>query len=186
MNIKIFQNYSKDLISTIQALDYEKISTLVLWCQETFKTGNQVFICGNGGSAANAMHIANDLIYGANPKKGLNVEALSANAAILTCLANDTGYENIFAQQLIAKANHGDVLIVLSGSGNSANILKAMSTGAELGLKTCAIVGFDGGKAKTMADLCLHANVSDMQVAEDIQVIVGHMIMKGLKEGLSS
>lgn len=186
MNIKIFQNYSEDLINTIQALDYETISTLVLWCQQTFNTGNQVFICGNGGSAANAMHIANDLIYGANPKKGLDVEALSANAAILTCLANDTGYENIFAQQLIAKAKRGDVLIALSGSGNSPNILKAINTSAELGLKTCAIVGFDGGKAKGIADLCLHSNISDMQVAEDIQIIVGHMIMKALKESLLS
>ena len=98
------------------------------------RNGNKIMFCGNGGSAGNAIHLANDFIYGAGLGygKGLRVEALSANPAVLTCLANDIGYENIFSEQIRVKGNVGDVLIVLSGSGNSPNILKVLETGNAL------------------------------------------------------
>lgn len=145
-----------------------------------------IYLCGNGGSAANAMHIANDLTFGANPSKGFNVEALSANASILTCLANDIGYENIFSHQLAAKGRPGDVLIVLSGSGNSPNILRALEQARQLAMVTCAIVGFDGGKVKNMADIVIHSSIHDMQLSENVQVIVGHMLMKALAKDSAS
>tara|TARA_Y100000589_G_C27174309_1_gene638051 strand:+ start:821 stop:1468 length:648 start_codon:yes stop_codon:yes gene_type:complete len=147
---------------------------------------NNVFICGNGGSAANASHLANDFNYGIGSAKqgkqipGMKVEALGSNIAITTCLANDIGYQNIYSNQLLVKGNKNDLLIALSGSGNSPNILNAIETGNQLGIKTFAILGFDGGKAKDLARFPIHFNINDMQISEDIQLLVGHICMQWL------
>ena len=141
-----------------------------------------IYLCGNGGSAANAMHIAHDLIYGAGVKNngGIRVEALTANSAVLTCLANDIGYESIFAEQLKVKANAGDILIALSGSGNSKNIVKALEVANQLDMETFAILGYAGGLCKTRAKYPIHFAIDDMQVSEDLQLIVGHICMQWL------
>jgi D-sedoheptulose 7-phosphate isomerase len=141
-----------------------------------------VFICGNGGSAANAMHIANDLLYGIarDEGKGLRVNALPSNASVLTCLANDCGYDSIYAIQLDVQGDEGDVLIVLSGSGNSPNVLNAISVARKRGIRSYAILGFSGGKAKALADRAIHFAVDDMQISEDLQLIVGHVLMQWL------
>jgi D-sedoheptulose 7-phosphate isomerase len=98
----------------------------------------RVFLCGNGGSAANANHWANDLIYGAakGGRGGVRAHSLSANTSVLMCLANDTGYENIFSGQIEVLASPGDILVALSGSGNSPNILRALEAGNHLGMET--------------------------------------------------
>ena len=146
----------------------------------------QVFICGNGGSAANALHIANDLHYGVGACgpgpiiPGMRVEALPANTGIITCLANDTGYENIYANQLNTRANQQDMLIALSGSGNSPNIINAIKAARELKMKSTAILAFDGGQCKELADLAIHFQINDMQIAEDTQLIIGHLCMQWL------
>src|SRR5262245_42050503 len=149
---------------------------------DCWKSGRQVFLCGNGGSAANAMHIANDLLYGVSktPGSGLRAHALSANPAVVTCLANDQGYDVIFSMQLAVQARKNDVLVVLSGSGNSPNIVKALEQARSMGLRSYAVLGYAGGKAKPMADVAIHFEVEDMQLAEDLQLIVGHMIMQWL------
>jgi D-sedoheptulose 7-phosphate isomerase len=142
-----------------------------------------LYICGNGGSAGNAIHLANDFNYGIdkdNGGVGLRVEALPANSSIITCIANDEGYEHIFSQQLKVKANPGDMLLVLSGSGNSKNILNALEVGNSLGMKTFAILGFTGGKAKGIAKHPIHFQIEDMQISEDLQLIVGHIAMQYL------
>ena len=111
--------------SNLEAVEHLSEGLKQVWIE-----GRNVFICGNGGSAANAIHIANDLHYGigacgpGEQLPGLNVEALSANSSIITCLANDTGYENIFSHQVEVKGRKGDILIALSGSGNSPTSLK--------------------------------------------------------------
>jgi D-sedoheptulose 7-phosphate isomerase len=140
----------------------------------------QVFLCGNGGSAANANHWANDLIYGAakGGRGGVRAHSLSANTSVLMCLANDTGYENIFSGQLEVLASRGDILVALSGSGNSPNILRALDAGNKLGMETWAIVGFDGGKALELARHAIHFSIRDMQIAEDLQMVVCHIITK--------
>lgn len=146
----------------------------------------QIFICGNGGSAANAIHIANDLLYGVgacgSPPiiQGMNVEALPANPGVVTCLANDTGYENIYSKQLITKADKDDLLIALSGSGNSKNIINAITTAKEIGMISVAILAFDGGTCNKLADLPIHFPINDMQIAEDTQLIIGHLCMQWL------
>lgn len=151
--------------------------------REAWRTGHSVYLCGNGGSAGNAIHLANDLLYGAGLRNGggLKVEALSANTAVVTCLANDCGYDSIFAEQIRVKANAGDVLIVLSGSGDSANVVKALEIGNAIGMATFAILGFAGGRCKTLAQHAIHFAVDDMQIAEDLQLIVGHICMQWLE-----
>lgn len=145
-----------------------------------WKNQNTIFLCGNGGSAGNAIHLANDFNYGISKKDGMGmkVDALPANSSVITCLANDIGYENIFSQQLKVKAKKDDILLVLSGSGNSLNILNALETGNELEMKTFAILGYDGGKAKKLAQYSIHFEIDDMQISEDLQLIVGHIIMQ--------
>ena len=160
---------------------------------EAWGNNRQVFICGNGGSAANAIHMANDFHYGAGAcgkdgkdLPGVKVEALASNQAILTCLSNDIGYENVFSHQLQVKARKGDLLIVLSGSGNSANIVKALETANSLGVKSYAILAFKGGKCLHKADVSIHFPIEDMQIAEDTQLIVGHICMQWLTENKPS
>lgn len=163
---------------------FDRVHLLIAALSEALSCGRSVYICGNGGSAANAIHLANDFIYGAGLGfgMGLKVEALSANPAILTCLANDIGYEQIYSEQLRVKGKKGDVLIALSGSGNSPNILEALKIANQVGLKTFAILGFDGGKAKELAQFPIYFPVNDMQIAEDLQLIVGHICMQWLCE----
>ena len=150
--------------------------------QRCWRENRQVFLCGNGGSAANAIHLANDFLYGIDKQsgRGLRVTALPANAAVLTCLANDLAYEDVFAQQLSVLAAPGDVLIACSGSGNSPNILKALTRARELGVTSFAVLGFDGGRARALAEHPIYFPVHDMQVAEDLQMMVGHMAMQQL------
>ena len=163
----------------------ELLANLLL---DAWKSKKQVFICGNGGSAANAIHMANDFHYGigacgkGEKMVGLRVEALSSNVGVLTCLGNDTGYENIYSGQIEVKADEGDLLIVLSGSGNSMNVVNAIETARMKGLTTVCIVAFDGGKCVELADVRIHFPIDDMQIAEDTQLIVGHLCMQWLSK----
>ena len=183
--IKKFLNSYKNQVNLLTEKDNTiKIKKLADDLYKSWKQKKNIFICGNGGSAANAMHIANDFIYGAgkNLGKGFKIEALSSNSSVITCLANDIGYENIYSEQIRVKGEKGDVLIVLSGSGNSKNILNALKIANKLGIKTHAILGFDGGHAKKISKNSIHFSVNDMQVSEDLQLIVGHVCMKYFAE----
>jgi D-sedoheptulose 7-phosphate isomerase len=99
---------------------------------------------------------------------------------VLTCLANDLGYENVYAEQLRVKAEPGDLLIVLSGSGNSPNVVRALEMGEAKGMTTFAILGFSGGKCKGLAQHPIHFPVDDMQISEDLQMVIGHLCMQWL------
>ncbi len=175
-------DYRAKLASALKLDAMDEVPALGRALRDAWERGRVVYLCGNGGSAANAMHLANDLLFGAgiNNGGGLRVEALSANPAVLTTLANDLGYDAIFAAQIEVKANPGDVLIVLSGSGNSPNVVKALEAGNAKGMTTFAILGYSGGICKRIAQHPLHFAVDDMQVAEDLQLIVGHMCMQWL------
>lgn len=181
---KLINNYKKNLSEIIENLEIEKVKELCELILSAWKTNNAIFLCGNGGSAANAIHVANDMIYGAgkNNGRGMNVEALSSNSAVLTCLANDLSYEDIFSEQIRVKGKFKDLLIVFSGSGNSKNVIKAIEIAKNKKMKTFAIVGFDGGTCKKIADNFIHLNINDMQVAEDFQLIVCHMCMQWLSK----
>lgn len=177
-----FAGYSSRLINVLEQSSWTSVAKLASAVERCWSEGRQVFICGNGGSAGNAIHLANDYIYGIAKKmgSGLKVHALSANPAVLTCLANDTGYDRIYSEQLAVLGRKGDVLIVLSGSGNSANIIAAIEQAQKQGIVSCAILGFDGGRSLKLADIPIHFPVNDMQISEDMQLIVGHMLMQWL------
>ena len=176
------KSYADKLSQALKLGTMQRIQTLGEALREAWKKGRTIYFCGNGGSAGNAIHLANDLLYGAgvNNGGGLRVEALSANSAVLTCLANDIGYDQIYAEQLRVKANPGDVLIVLSGSGNSPNVVKALEVGNAIGMTTFAILAFSGGCCKELAQHPIHFEIDDMQIAEDLQLIVGHICMQWL------
>lgn len=183
-----FAGYAKRLNTALAEAPLDGIEKLAREFLDCWKTRRQVFLCGNGGSAGNAMHLANDLLYGISKKygSGLRVHALPSNASVLTCLGNDCGYDEIFAMQLAVQASKGDVLVVFSGSGNSPNIIKALEQAKKSGLKSYAVLGYTGGKAKALADVPIHFAVDDMQIAEDLQLVAGHMIMQWLYEHRSS
>jgi len=177
-----FFNYSEKLKELLSSFDWTVVQELANDIDVCWKEKRRVFFCGNGGSAGNAIHLANDFLYGIAKRTGggLRVLSLSDNPAVISCLANDLGYEYIFSEQLAVQANQGDLLIVLSGSGNSSNIIRVIEQARIMNVKSYAILGFTGGKSKDIADVAIHFPINDMQIAEDMQVIVGHMLMQWL------
>ena len=182
--LESFKDYTARLNKIMSDSDFDNVVLLAEELLDCVKSGRQVFICGNGGSAGNAMHIANDFLYGITKTygRGLKVHALPANGSVITCLANDEGYDSVFSYQLAVQANAGDVLIVLSGSGNSPNIIKVLDTAKDMGVRSFGVLGYSGGKAKEMADVAIHFAIDDMQISEDLQLITAHMIMQWLYE----
>ena len=180
------RNYLDQLNSCFSDAIIDQIEILAKDLLAAWVDGRNVYICGNGGSAANSMHLANDFHYGIGacgpgPKlPGLRVEALPANSGLITCLANDTGYENIYSHQIDVKGRPGDLLIVLSGSGNSTNVVKALETSKRMGLRSYALLAFSGGKCLDLVDVPIHFQIDDMQIAEDTQLVVGHLCMQWL------
>jgi D-sedoheptulose 7-phosphate isomerase len=179
-----YSAYTQRLNAAFGLVDEASVTALAETLLRTWRERRQLFICGNGGSAGNAIHLANDFIYGIAKHDGIGmrVEALSANAAVLTCLANDISYAEIYAQQLRVKAQAGDMLIVLSGSGNSPNVVRALEVGNEMGMETFALLGYSGGKCKDLAKVAVHVAMDDMQIAEDMQLVIGHACMQYLYE----
>jgi D-sedoheptulose 7-phosphate isomerase len=184
----IERNYLRNLVKVLKQNKSIEIYNLYNMILKTWKKNQSIFICGNGGSAANANHIANDLSIAAvkNSKRGLKVESLASNSAIITCLANDYGYDKIFSKQLKNKGSKDDLLLVLSGSGNSKNILNAIKQAKKLKMNTFAILGFDGGKCKKISDKFINYKINDMQISEDLQMIIMNICVKELmKQSIS-
>jgi D-sedoheptulose 7-phosphate isomerase len=175
-----FTDYADRLQALLAKSDWKEVAQLAFDMHTCWLNKKQIFICGNGGSAGNAIHLANDFIYGVAKRTGggLKMNALSANPAVMTCLANDVGYDRIFTEQLAVQGEPGDLLIVLSGSGNSPNIVSVLQQAKAMKIKSYAILGFSGGRSKELADVAIHFPVDDMQIAEDLQLIVGHMLMQ--------
>jgi D-sedoheptulose 7-phosphate isomerase len=177
-----FSAYSARLQRTLQGADFAPVAALARAMQDCWRGERSLYLCGNGGSAGNAVHLANDFVYGIAMGKGpgMRAHALSANSSVLTCLANDLDYSEIYSEQLRVFGRRGDLLLALSGSGNSPNILKAIAAAREIGMPTFAVLGYGGGKAREMVDVSIHFAVDDMQIAEDLQLVVDHMVMQWL------
>ena len=178
----LFADYTSRFSTVLKDFDWSPVEKLAYDLRDCWQTGRQVFFCGNGGSGGNANHLANDFLYALSktPGSGLRVHSLSSNPSVITCLANDEGYDQVFSLQLAVLARKGDVLITFSGSGNSPNILKALEEAKTVGMTSYAVLGFSGGKAKALADVPIHFAVNDMQIVEDAQMVIGHMIMQWL------
>ena len=169
----------------IEKTDYEAVSRLVELLHDAYHTGKKVFIFGNGGSAACASHLAEDLAKGILDNlectKRLRVIGLADSTPFITALGNDCGYETIFREQMATLADPGDIAIAISGSGNSPNVLRALEWAKENGLSTVGMTGFSGGKAKEICDFCIHYEMQDMEISENAHVVALHLIVSGLR-----
>lgn len=181
-SVDFFIDYASRLQASLSNAEWSGVAQLASDIHECWLKKRQVFLCGNGGSAGNAIHLANDFLYGIAKQSGggIRVNALSANSAVITCLANDIGYDRIYSEQLSVMGNPGDLLIALSGSGNSPNIIAALEQAKTMKIKSYAILGFTGGRCKDLADVPIHFPIDDMQISEDLQLVVGHMLMQWL------
>jgi D-sedoheptulose 7-phosphate isomerase len=156
---------------------------------EAFENERTIFICGNGGSASTASHFGQDLAKGTlasmDATRRFRVIPLTDNVGYITALANDEGYESIFEQQMRGLAREGDVLVCISGSGNSPNILKAVAYAKSIGMTTIGVTGYDGGRLLKEADQSVHVPVWDMGMAEALHGVVFHIAMSRLRTRLS-
>jgi D-sedoheptulose 7-phosphate isomerase len=141
--------------------------------------GKRIFICGNGGSASTASHLECDFNKGISYEQDVkyDIECLSDNVPMMMAIANDIGYDDIFVVPLKNKLKQGDVVIGISGSGNSENVVRAFDYANKTGADTIAFTGYSGGKLRKIARHNIHVNIDNMQIVEDIHLILNHMMM---------
>ncbi len=182
----LFKEYIKNMNSTIEALDEKQIGNFIDLLYKAYKEDRMVFVIGNGGSAANASHFAQDLAKGTRKNleqvKRIKALSLTDNLPFITALGNDDGYDTIFEQQLRTFANPGDMLICISGSGNSPSIIKAANWANENKLDTISITGFDGGKLMKLSKYSVHVPLNDMYISESIHSIIFHYVLNELNK----
>jgi len=173
-----------ETVNKISVKDVQQCSKVLLQAYENQKN---IFICGNGGSAATASHFACDINKGVSfgLDKRFRVIALTDNLATITAYSNDVDYDSVFLEQLINFYNEGDVLIGISGSGNSGNVLKAIEFVNDNKGITIGWTGFNGGKLKEISQFSVNANINDMQISEDIHMTLVHLMMKVLRKKLT-
>ncbi|QTH42277.1 SIS domain-containing protein [Cohnella sp. LGH] len=178
------QAYIEHEINTLRALDINAINDAIRLILETYEKGNTIYIFGNGGSSATASHYQNDFNKGISEytEKKFNFYCLNDNVATVMAIANDIGFEEVFRFQLRGRIKPGDLVMAISGSGNSKNVINAVEYAKEQGNQIIGLTGFDGGKLRKLSDISLHAPIQSMQVTEDIHMILDHLIMAVLSE----
>ncbi len=174
--------YFDKVAETLQKVDQQVLDNLVKVILDCRDRGNTIYIFGNGGSAATASHVAGDFLKGISYQleKRFKVICLNDNIPGTSAISNDLTYDEVFIEPLKAYLNQDDVVIGISGSGNSVNVIKAMQYARITGAYTIAMVGYRGGQMKDIADLVVHAPVEDMEVAEDIHLIIFHAIKQNI------
>lgn len=196
--MKELEGYRKREIEVYERLNLKDVNIVMNVLEKARMSGRHVFVCGNGGSAATASHYAGDFNKGVNMGiLGLggyggrgtteqiqrvnvplyNFECLSDNVPTMMAVSNDEEYGEVFRFPLSVKMKEGDIVIGISGSGNSINIVNAFDYAKKNGGIVIAIVGYSGGKMKEMADHSIHVDVNDMQIAEDLHIVLDHMMM---------
>jgi D-sedoheptulose 7-phosphate isomerase len=157
------------------AQEVQRAATVIADC---FREGGKLLLCGNGGSAADAQHIAGEFINRFLPqnRRALPAIALSTDGGVLTCIANDTGFENIFARQVEALGARGDVCLVITTSGNSQNIINAIEQARAKEMKVIGLLGRDGGSCAALCDLALVVESEDTQRIQETHNLIGHII----------
>ena len=181
-----FTNYFSRLSDTLNKLDIQVIEQFVEALLNARDNESTIFIFGNGGSAATASHVTGDFLKGISFQldRRFRVMCLNDNTSGITAISNDLGYEEIFVEQLRAFLKKDDLVIGISGSGNSLNVVKAMEYAGKQGAKTVAMCGYKGGRIKELADLVIHVPVQDMEITEDIHIIIFHAIKQVLNKKL--
>jgi D-sedoheptulose 7-phosphate isomerase len=186
--MKLVQEYFKKYIEVIEKLDHQKIVDVIQVIEDAYNDDKTVFIFGNGGSGANASHFCEDLskyVLELGRGKRLKVISLTDNIPYILALANDEGYEQIFKRQLEALAYPGDIVIGISGSGNSPNVLSAIQWANEKHMITIGMTGYDGGKLFDKVGYNLHVPCDDMGMCEAVHLAIIHLITKSVVQRIS-
>lgn len=173
------KNYGAYLSEILSKMDYQEIGKMIESVLDARQRGAQIFFIGNGGSAATASHFANDISIGTRvTDKPFKAISLADNIAIITAVGNDDGYEQIFTKQLQNFAQSGDLLVAISASGNSPNIIHSVKYAREKGLKVIGLTGFDGGKLRELSDIKIHVQTQKGEYGpvEDVHMFVDHLI----------
>jgi len=171
-------HYRQQLEKMLSGLDLAKVQKAIAWLAEAREQGRQIFVFGNGGSASTASHFATDLVKGASYGRArrFRILALTDSLPTITAYANDTGYENVFVEQLKNFAREGDVVIGISSSGNSPNVIRAIEYAASAGCRTIGLTGGDGGKLGPLVQIEIRAPETHTGRIEDAHFVICHMI----------
>ncbi|MEY8336988.1 SIS domain-containing protein [Lachnospiraceae bacterium 62-35] len=174
--IKDYLSMEREVLNSLSADDINEVMNIL---EGARLSGKRIFICGNGGSASTASHLECDFNKGISYDQDLkyDIECLSDNVPMMMAIANDIGYHDVFVVPLKNKLKKGDIVIGISGSGNSENVLKAFEYANDLGADTIAFTGYSGGKLKEMAKHNVHVAIDNMQIVEDVHLILNHMMM---------
>jgi D-sedoheptulose 7-phosphate isomerase len=172
------KQYKAALLEAIERIDTSRVEQAIEWFREARDGSKHIFVCGNGGSASTASHFTCDIVKGAsyNRETRFRIMALSDSPATLSAYSNDVGYECVFVEQLKNFAQPGDLVMCISGSGNSPNVVQAMEYANSIGCKTIALTGRDGGRLGPLARLNIQVAVPHMGRIEDAHMVVCHMI----------
>jgi phosphoheptose isomerase len=178
-----FDSYAEEMARATKTIDpaaFEQAAEILL---EAYLAGARMFSCGNGGSASIANHMQCDHVKGVRTATDLSpqVMSLSTNVELVTAIANDIGYESVFEYQLQSQASRGDVLVAVSSSGGSPNIVRALNWARDAGLRTIAITGFSGGAARTAAEVCVHVDCSNYGIVEDLHQVIMHSLAQYIR-----
>jgi D-sedoheptulose 7-phosphate isomerase len=176
--------YKENLFQTIDLIDLAKVNEAIEWFREARASQRHIFVCGNGGSASSASHFVCDMVKGASYLKEsrFRIMALTDSLPTLTAYSNDVGYECVFAEQLKNFAQAGDLVMAISGSGNSPNVLHALEYANGIGCKTLALTGRNGGKLGPLSQLEINIPVQHMGRIEDAHMIICHMLAYSFME----
>lgn len=183
-----FDAYAEEMAQAAKSIEPAMLERAATTLVQAYLRGARIFCCGNGGSASIANHMQCDHVKGIRTATDLtpNVLSLSANVELLTAIANDTGYENIFVYQLQSQSEPGDVLLAVSSSGRSPNIVRVLAWARDQGLRTIAVTGFDGGAARATAEISVHVDCANYGIVEDLHQAIMHALAQYIRQSRMS
>ncbi len=181
---KILYNHMATVSHGFTSINKEMLLKSSITLVDAIRNGKNIFTCGNGASAAIAQHWACDYTKGCSVLERAikpRVFSLSANIPLMTAISNDISYDDVYSYQLLRLANKGDILVTISSSGNSPNVVKALEAAKSMDVTTIALTGFHGGKCKELCDIPLHVDIHEYEAAEDVHQAIMHMIAKYIR-----
>ena len=177
-HLKVIESISKTCLPSI-----ESASKIIV---ESLSVGGTLFWCGNGGSSADSQHLAAELVGRFNiDREPIRSIALTTDTSVITCIANDYSYEDVFSRQLTGLAREEDVLVVISTSGNSKNVLQALRKAKTMGVRTVALLGNDGGESKDISDISIVIPSSSTARIQEAHILIGHIMCDQIERGLN-
>ncbi len=189
MNLEIINQHIDEHLKAIKSIDNaqrEKILSIADVMVKSLAAGGTIFWCGNGGSASDSQHLAGELVGRfVGDRKPLRSLSLNADSAVMTCIINDFGYESLFSRQVEGLGSSGDVLVGITTSGNSQNVLKALETANKMSMTTVGLLGKGGGEAKNLAQHSIIIESNSTARIQEAHITVGHILCDLIEEGLN-